>query len=367
MAADRAEVIAFLEAIKEDSDDDTLRLILADWLEEHDDLDRATLIRLQCEAARLIWYDPRRDQLEDEASALAHQHREDWTGPLRRFAHIVDCSRGLFDVSVAATKRRTAGRFIEQGTECWAWVETLRIKDLQAKEIGTGTWERLLRHITRLELGKSPITVATMEKLAQSKDLARLRKIGFGETSFGSGGVQALAASPYLERLQGLSLWAVGCRAAGARALAGSPLLGSLTVLNLFANHLGDGGAEVLASAANLARLQALHLGRNEIANTGAEALASSPHLSGLKKLELNHNEIGNAGAAAIASSPHLANLTELHLYGNRIGDAGGRAILESPYLSHIRYLALGSNSISDYVKELLQERFGEAVCVKPE
>src|SRR5207244_283053 len=110
--------------------------------------------------------------------------------PLRRFAHIVDCRHGMFDVSVAAKKRRTAGRFVEQGTEYWAWVETLRIRDLQAKEIGTGTWDRLLRHIAGLELWKSPLDAAAVEKLAGSKHLARLRKLGFGQQRFGDAGVK---------------------------------------------------------------------------------------------------------------------------------------------------------------------------------
>jgi uncharacterized protein (TIGR02996 family) len=37
----RPEVLAFLEDIKEHPDDDTPRLVLADWLEDHGDPDRA--------------------------------------------------------------------------------------------------------------------------------------------------------------------------------------------------------------------------------------------------------------------------------------------------------------------------------------
>jgi uncharacterized protein (TIGR02996 family) len=39
---------AFLQAIIESPDDDTLRLVFADWLEEHGDAARAELIQLQC-------------------------------------------------------------------------------------------------------------------------------------------------------------------------------------------------------------------------------------------------------------------------------------------------------------------------------
>ena len=37
----RPEMLSFLAAVKEAPDDDTPRLILADWLDEHDDPERA--------------------------------------------------------------------------------------------------------------------------------------------------------------------------------------------------------------------------------------------------------------------------------------------------------------------------------------
>ena len=53
-----AEADAFLEAIFAAPDDDTPRLVYADWLEEHGHPAYAQLIRLQCEAAhRRLWSD----------------------------------------------------------------------------------------------------------------------------------------------------------------------------------------------------------------------------------------------------------------------------------------------------------------------
>ena len=45
--------VGFLRAIIEHPEDDTPRLIYADWLEENGDPDRAEFIRVQCELARL--------------------------------------------------------------------------------------------------------------------------------------------------------------------------------------------------------------------------------------------------------------------------------------------------------------------------
>lgn len=44
---------AFIRRIAEEPDDDTVRLVFADWLEEHGDEARARFIRLQVEVARL--------------------------------------------------------------------------------------------------------------------------------------------------------------------------------------------------------------------------------------------------------------------------------------------------------------------------
>lgn len=44
---------AFLRAIVENPADDTPRLVYADWLDEHDELDRAGFIRVQTDAGVL--------------------------------------------------------------------------------------------------------------------------------------------------------------------------------------------------------------------------------------------------------------------------------------------------------------------------
>jgi uncharacterized protein (TIGR02996 family) len=55
---------AFLADIVENPDDDGVRLIYADWLEDHGQPERAEFIRVQCELARLTEDGPRRQELE---------------------------------------------------------------------------------------------------------------------------------------------------------------------------------------------------------------------------------------------------------------------------------------------------------------
>src|SRR5262245_8048034 len=62
----------FLASIRENIDEDTPRLVFADWLQENGDEPRAELIRLQCAAARGDAAAGRR------ADQLLPQHRRRW-------------------------------------------------------------------------------------------------------------------------------------------------------------------------------------------------------------------------------------------------------------------------------------------------
>lgn len=55
---------AFIDAIIAEPDADAPRLLYADYLEEHGEPERAEFIRVQCELARTLAGDPRREALE---------------------------------------------------------------------------------------------------------------------------------------------------------------------------------------------------------------------------------------------------------------------------------------------------------------
>jgi uncharacterized protein (TIGR02996 family) len=73
-----AEHEAFLRAIFDAPDDDTPRLVYADFLEEHGDPDRAAFVRLDCESARLGPDDPRWLGLRAAIVALRDRHPPTW-------------------------------------------------------------------------------------------------------------------------------------------------------------------------------------------------------------------------------------------------------------------------------------------------
>ncbi len=60
---------AFIEDIAEHPEDDTPRLVFADWLEDHGDEARAEFIRVQCQLANL-------DEYAEERGELVKRERE---------------------------------------------------------------------------------------------------------------------------------------------------------------------------------------------------------------------------------------------------------------------------------------------------
>src|SRR5438270_6904246 len=69
---------AFLSDICDRPEDDTPRLVYADWLDEHGRPERAELIRVQCELAKLPEDGPSRDDLEEREARLLWEHGERW-------------------------------------------------------------------------------------------------------------------------------------------------------------------------------------------------------------------------------------------------------------------------------------------------
>lgn len=69
---------ALLRAICDNPDDDTPRLVFADWLQEHGEEERAEFIRVQCEVARLAAEDDRREALVARARQLQDRFGKRW-------------------------------------------------------------------------------------------------------------------------------------------------------------------------------------------------------------------------------------------------------------------------------------------------
>jgi uncharacterized protein (TIGR02996 family) len=116
---------AFLQATLSAPDDDTPRLVYADWLEEHGRSERAAFIRLQCELARLTDDDPRRPELEAMGRQLLSAHRGEWLGALLRLLNGIPWLERLGQPSA-----RDAEVYRLRGWDDWPGPEDVDVRPL---------------------------------------------------------------------------------------------------------------------------------------------------------------------------------------------------------------------------------------------
>jgi uncharacterized protein (TIGR02996 family) len=285
---------AFLEAIAARPDDDTPRLVYADWLEERGD-PRGAFVRVQCALERLSADDPRRPALEDQADDLLAAHEEEWAAQLRGAARDWRFRRG----------------FVE-------WVDA----DAETFLVSNGAWFAAfpLRGV-RLRL-QSPKLVPAV---AACPHLERLKSLALRGGFLRDRELRELLASPYLGRLADLGLVGHGIETLGVRALTEFQLLPRLRSLDLSDNHaVGDQAVRALAGASGAAGLHTLNLARTNLTPRGVSDLFGSPFLQGLRELDVSTAKRRDlAGLVeSIAQSPVFANLAALDLGGHPLQPA---------------------------------------------
>lgn len=246
---------ALWAAIRAQPDDDTPRLVYADWLQENGDEARAEFIRLQCQIAQLPA--DRRTQrkvlpaLEHRERVLCMTNRARWVEPL--FRAIARPGPG---VNLEAWFRTTVVQFHR------GFLVGLRL-DLDGAH-------RLVTAGVDLEPLQNVLVTQGWVKY-NPKKLAEV---------FAWDGVGCIAQFT----LEGATDDCVGSITAGPSA--------RLLRLTLHSGEITDAGASFLAEWPSAATLTFLSLSGNRIGDRGAEALAASPHLDGIAELRLERNPI---------------------------------------------------------------------------
>jgi uncharacterized protein (TIGR02996 family) len=316
---------AFLQAVLETPDDDTPRLVYADWLDDHGDA-RGTFIRLQCEIARLPEDDPRRAALMAQAMPLEEQIRKslrqkvrpEWA---RRIPAWVLKEKHNFERGFLAGLTTTPGRFL-QGAE--ALVRAVPLQHLK------------LNYLREF-----------LPKLLALPEIERLRTLDLSWSWMGNPGAAALAGASRLRGLRALTLQACQLRCGSGVSLGTSPYLANLTHLNLRGNSLYDRGVEGLVRSKEVWALTDLDVGwHNKVGPRGATALATSPRLGRLVSLSIDSNRLGERGAVTLAEGG-LPTVRSLDISFNDVGDSGAVALLSSTALTSLHKLDLCSNELT--------------------
>jgi uncharacterized protein (TIGR02996 family) len=313
---------AFLHDIIEHPDDDTPRLVYADWLEDNGDPERAEFIRVQIRLVREPDNHPERQAWLKREKTLLRAGRKRW----------------------AAALQGTRGQYrFHRG-----FVEYLRVDATSLLSRGDRPWRQPLRMLA------CPLVFAEeLRRLAALPQLARLAVLDVGSTTR-SAGFAAFVSSPHLSGLRGLGIEA-SIGVGGLEGLLASSVVGNLTHLRLQCSTLRMPAIEQLARSERLRRLVALDLSRSNLASGALRALDSSPHMANLRRLGFSWNRLGDAGLEAFVRLPLFARLQYLDLGSNSLTARSLRALAAAPALAGLRALSLAARMEDEAVLALVR------------
>jgi uncharacterized protein (TIGR02996 family) len=336
---------ALMAAIIANPEEDTPRLALADWLQEHGDKHdqaRAEYIRLQIQTAAAGKVTAQVKRLLAQASALWKAHARHWLGGLWVFTadeRDRDFRRGLLDWWYT-----TAGNFLKkphQKAVC-EWFPRVGIDRLALNE-----------------------TTKRVQQLAASPALAWATTFHWFDARIEDDGFVALATSPHLARISRLVIDKPRCSDAGLKAIANSPGLPNLRVLGLhdglWRGRFTDAGLRVLLNSNRQPKLCELDLSGAQTHAVGGRSLFTCPALSRLRTLRVGFD----TNQHWLAVCPHLTSLEELWVSDSKMSDKEARLLADNPALTRTRRVSLSNmNSsgppLSAKAEQALRDRFGD-------
>lgn len=213
------EADALLDAIYDRPNDDTARLVYADWLQEHGHEDYAQFIRLSVQIARGTFSPAEHKQLRKERHQLGQQVEQ--AHPMAR--HVTLSKARPLD----GVPRRFFSTDAKGFLETWpAWWPFLRPRILQLRD--TSGYERDVArcpYLSRIEslvcegvvlsgcstwrdeLQWRPVSAGLLQELSVNPDLSRLTALKVEPISAIPEELLAFAETPFASRLEELDLW----------------------------------------------------------------------------------------------------------------------------------------------------------------
>lgn len=396
MDAASPELNALLKRCRETPADDMPRLVLADWLDETGDADRAAFIRVQIALSHPSANCGRHRELKLLERALLAAHAEKWTGELGpilnglHYGH--DANQGFtpypsgqrpavprtlpFRRGLLQVRSLEPNWLLDPALRAWMrspageWLERIGLvgmtPDAFARiEIPPEYTGRIDLHLRKRGQEFDPLSSFGPGRLSSHDEFSPQDwRYFFDRPSFRT--VRSISAEAGVAFLRALGEADVGrlielefrCLAESvdlARIVATIPFE-SLASLD-FGRVTTAALREIVASPF-LKNLAEWNLIGSPIGDAGMIALCESPLAQSLTAVSFPNTEIGDAGLRALVRSPIFANMNSpsLNLMMNRIGDAGVRALAGSEHLLRYREVVLRENHCGDGAAAALAE-----------
>ena len=299
---------SFLAEIINNPDDDTPRLIYADWLEEQGD-PRSEFIRLQCEIASRPSYDPALSELREQEQRFLDQHAPNWSKPVLRYAQNIHYERGLISKV------------------------TLRLSDASDRV------HRISRLTPLQKVKLIQVSKGRMIQFIGSPELGLLSELDFSNEQLGPQVMKELASCEYLDSIRALRLSKCQLNHASIKALTNSPALRNLNELYLDSNRIDGRGINSLVNSSLLKNLKKIDLTNNPLESADLALLLRQGDLKNLESLYL-HGLEDNEPLLPLAEA-ELPNLKHLQLAGPQAGLEMLEALHNSTLLDSLNSLEL--------------------------
>jgi uncharacterized protein (TIGR02996 family) len=388
---------ALLQAVRDRPDDDTPRLVYADWLDEHAggpaDRARAAFIRLQIDAARLPAGDPRLPDVQAHAAALQADWAADWLAPLVELewpdCHELEFSRGFlaqlpvitefFDFAAIADQLLprepvdllSIGGPPAQLTEAAGHPGvglvgqlslSVRVEGREGYEPGDGdaaveAAARVSRRVPLrfLAVTRAGLTDRAARAIATAPAFAGLRDLVLQDVLFTADGLTAFRGATFAPGVRRVEVeqrpwrWGPadrGAEVAGAFAAGG---YAALERLKLVGYLLGDAGLLALTASPVARRLTSFHLaGDQNLEGPGVFALLDRRRWPRLKSLWLMPIHLAEADLARLVSADGLAGLERFMVFMQHATPDTAARLAANPHASGLTELGLTGPGLGD-------------------
>jgi uncharacterized protein (TIGR02996 family) len=346
----------FFHALQQNPEDEALRLVYADFLDdrgEHESAARAELIRVQVELAALAPPSQRAVEMTARQNDLLARWQRVWLGQWADALGGWTFRRGLVEAVQV-----DASAFLDHAADWFAEWPTLSVAKLTQAcdllpDLAASPW---LAHLRGLDLSNNGIGSAALAQLTASRFICLLQALDLSGNPIGPSGAELIARAPSADELTELHLGGCGLWNEGLMALldAQPGRRVGLRRLDVSRNGIYHLALVRLVDSPLMRNLESLDLAGNPLKENGASVLTDSPNAARLVDLGLASTETGDLDVTALANSRHLKNLRSLDLRGHQCWprrdrngeDWGGiGALARSPMLGQLRRLLLGNGS----------------------
>jgi uncharacterized protein (TIGR02996 family) len=327
---------ALRRAVLADPDEDTHRLVYADWLDENGRGDRAAFIRAQVEAARAEPFGSQARAAAKRADDILERYRYDWTRHL--LGSRIESQR--FERGFVAHLEIEPTAFLPHADALFS------AEPLQSL--------RVFRYIEPTGFGEFA-EVVPFQPIFELEQLRQVRRLEFAPMVLGAEDNEefaALSGCPHLAGLRELSLRANPVPPVWLEAiLAGEQFFPELSSLDLADNsHLGPALARVLPRAKHRS-FRKLDVSRVVFTSDRIQQVLQSRCLAKVEELRLGcavpRGDTGPLFHINIGWVIPWDRLVVLDLAGQRLGNESVLEIVRRPEAAALRYLGLAFNDLT--------------------